>query len=238
MPTYTGRPDIETQASLVQSMGELRDAGIEAVFKPFCGNSIIPMVRNQCVTDFLSTGCTDLVMLDDDLAWEDGALLRLLSHDVDVVGGAYPKRQDRIEFPVKRLPGAPVDLASGLMEVRGLPGGFLRMTRACLDAMTEHYAHLRYFDRCVPGRQTTALFWIDLALGIDPDSPKDMPEVWGEDFTFCKRWRDMGGKVYLDTLLTFRHVGRKAFEGCYASTMPVAALFVPEARLHHDEAAE
>lgn len=225
MPTYTGRPDIETQASLLLSQQELSNAGIDFIYKPLCGNSIIPVARNQAVADFLASDCTDMVMLDDDVAWEDGALLRLLSHPVDVVGGAYPKRQDKLEFPIKRLPGAGVDMATGLMEVRSVPGGFLRMTRQCLEAMTAHYAHLRCYDRAVKGRVVTALFWNELWPGVDADSPADMPEPWGEDFVFCKRWRDMGGKVWLDTLLCFKHIGRKAWTGCYAATMPVAALF-------------
>lgn len=225
MPSFTGRPDIETQMSVVHGVSELKASGIDVLFKPFCGNSIIPVVRNAIVTQFLQSDCTDLIMLDDDIAWEDGALKRLLSHPVDLVGGVYPKRQDKLEFPVKRLRGAPVDMATGLMEVRGLPGGFLRMTRQCLDSMCEHYKHLRYYDRGVPGGVSVALFWNELWPGIDKDSPENMPEPWGEDFTFCQRWRDMGGKVYLDTLISFRHIGRKAYDGCYASTMPVAALF-------------
>ena len=36
---------------------------------------------------------------------------------------------------------------------------------------------------------------------------------------------DLGGKVMLDTLLRFGHIGRKRYDGCYAETMPVAGLF-------------
>lgn len=225
MASYIGRPDVETQQSLVNSCLDLKTHSIDVNLRIAVGSSIISMTRNAFVADFLASDCTDLVMIDDDLAWEDGALRRLLSHPCDVVGGAYPKRGDTLEYPVKRLPGARVDQVTGLMEVMLLPTGFLRMSRACLESMVKHYAHLEYFDRGAKGKRAHALFWFDLAPGIDADSPKDLPEVWGEDFTFCRRWREMGGKVHLDTLLTFKHIGRKAWTGCYAESMPVASLF-------------
>jgi hypothetical protein len=34
-----------------------------------------------------------------------------------------------------------------------------------------------------------------------------------EDYTFCKRWRDMGGKVWLDKSIRLDHIGRKMFKG-------------------------
>jgi hypothetical protein len=224
MASYTGRPDVETQQSLVSSCLEARAAGVDVSLHMAVGNSIIPMVRNAFVTDFLHSDCTDLVMIDDDLAWEDGALVRLMSHTVDMVGGVYPKRQDKLEFPVRRIPGAKVDMATGLMEVAMLPAGFLRMSRQCLTRMVEAYPGLKYFDRGSKWKHSHALFWNDLAPGLDADNP-DLPEVWGEDFTFCRRWREIGGAIHLDTLLTFKHIGRKAWSGCYAKTMPVAALF-------------
>lgn len=225
MASYTGRPDVETQQSLIEDCLDLKANGIDIQMRLAVGSSIIAMTRNAFVADFLASDCTDLVMLDDDLAWEDGALRRLLSHPCDVVGGAYPKRGDKIEYPVKRIAGAKIDQTTGLLEVVALPTGFLRMTRNCLETMVKHYDHLAYYDRDVKGKRAHALFWFDLAPGIDADSPKDLPEVWGEDFTFCRRWREMGGKVHLDTLLTFKHIGRKAWTGCYAESMPVASLF-------------
>lgn len=225
MASYTGRPDVETQQSLVTSCLDLREHEIDVELKLSVGHSIIPVVRNGFVTDFLHSDCTDLVMVDDDLAWEDGALRRLLSHNVSVVGGAYPKRQDKLEFPVKRIPGEQVDLVTGLLKVKMLPAGFFRMTRECLELMVREYAHLKYFDRGSPYKYSHALFWNELDKGIDPDSDPNLPEVWGEDFTFCRRWAAMGGDIHLDTLLTFKHIGRKGWVGCYADTMPVSALF-------------
>ncbi len=223
MPSLSGRPDIATQSALIDTLVALKGAGVSVHFKPVVGDSIISRTRNFFVSDFLASDCTDLIMIDDDLWWEPGAVQRLLSHPCDLVGGVYPKRQDDLEFPVRRSPGAKVDLSTGLLEVELLPTGFLRMTRACLERMVQAYSHLRYHDRHLPNRQFYALFWVELGKGLDGDI-EDL-EVWGEDFTFCKRWRDIGGKVWLDTLIEFKHIGRKAWGGRYADSMPIAAMF-------------
>jgi hypothetical protein len=220
MPTRD-KPEIETSFALLRALRDCEKADIAVKLKYIKRPSILPKCRNAFVADFLASDCTDLLMIDDDVAWEDGAVLRLLSHPCDVVAGIYPKREDPIKFPVRRIPGEKVDVKTGLMKVALVPTGFLRMTRACLERMTSHYSNLAYRDDEVPGGIAHALFWFDL----NPDPDTGEVTVWGEDFTFCRRWTEMGGVIHLDTLLRFQHIGPKAFEGCYADLMPVSDLF-------------
>lgn len=216
-------PDVDTQFCMAQTMRELERERIRYKYKFARNSSLIQLTRNQFVTDFLASDCTDLVMIDDDLSWGEGSLNRLLSHPCDVVGGIYPKRSDPLTYPVRRLDGGKFDPVSGLLEVELMPTGFLRITRACLERMTEHYSSLAYSDDAVPGGRTVALFWVDLVDDM-PESRPGLKTVVGEDFSFCRKWRAMGGKVYADTLLRFRHWGKKGFEGCYADSLSISAL--------------
>jgi hypothetical protein len=215
------------QFCMAQTFREIERARIKYKVKFVRGSSLIQLTRNQFVSDFLASDCTDLVMIDDDLSWQDGTFLRLLNHPCDVVGGVYPKREDPLCYPIRRLPGGLFDHTTGLMEVELLPTGFLRMTRTCLEAMVAHYPELAYSDDQVPGGVAHALFWVDLADNM-PEGKPGLKTVVGEDFSFCRKWRAMGGAVYCDTLLRFRHWGMKAFEGCYAETLPISEL-VPQA---------
>lgn len=208
-PSYTGRPEMESFHCLLEAVQGLQAAGHEVRLKFTVGNGLIHHARDRFVADFLTTDCTDLVMLDDDLVWEDGAILRLLSHDVDVVGGVYPKKETPICFPVKSIAGEDIR-ADGLMRVRMLPGGFMRFSRACLEKMTAHYSNLAYRDAAVPGEKNCALFLPELRPMGDGDN-----ELWGEDFMFCRRWTEMGGEVWADTLLNFKHIGRASYQARY-----------------------
>lgn len=208
LPTYTGRPEAETFHCLLQTVQDIQAQGWGVQLKFTVGNGLIHHARDRFVADFLTTDCTDLVMIDDDVVWEDGAVNRLIAHDCDFVGGIYPKKETPIRFPVKRLEGEELR-EDGLLRVRMLPGGFMRFTRRCLAEMTAFYSELSYKDDAVPGGRNCALFLPELRkLGDDR-------ELWGEDFIFCERWRDMGGEVFADTLLRFKHIGRASYEACY-----------------------
>jgi hypothetical protein len=214
-------PDIETQIAMSHAWRELERAGIPYKFKFIRSPSLIQRARNQFVADFLQSDCTDLVMIDDDVIWEQGAVTRLLSHPCEVVGGIYPKREDPLQYPVRRLKGAPFDPETGLMEVELLPTGFLRVTRNTLEWMVQTYSDLAYRDPDVPGGVAHALFWVDIE--DDPDVP-GVKSLWGEDFSFCRKVRRMGGRIHADLLLRFKHRGGKSYEGCYAETLPVSEL--------------
>lgn len=216
-------PDIKTQFCMAQSFRELERERIKYRFKFIRAPSLIQRARNQFVADFMASDCTDLVMIDDDVAWENGAMLRLLSHDVDLVAGLYPKREDPLTFPLRRLAETHVDRSTGLMEVELVPTGFLRLTRAWGERMAAGYPDLAYRDNEVPGGVAHAFFWVD--LGPDPDAPGGMQTMVGEDFSMCRKWRAIGGKVYADVLLSFEHRGGKSFSGCYADALPVSEMF-------------
>ena len=221
MPSMTGKPDVESFHCLVESVRELERAGHEVYMKFVIRDGMLPRMRNQYLMHFIQSGADDLVFIDDDMAWEVGALERLLSHPVDLVGGVYPKRQDKLTYPCKRLPGAELDRATGLLEMRYLPTGFLRITRACALRMVEAFKDRVYHEPDAPGGKAYAVFWFDLMPGEDGGG---MNEIWGEDFSFCRRWREIGGQVWCDTYLTFKHIGRKAWQGCYADDAGLVKL--------------
>lgn len=223
MLSFTGRPDAETQQALVMAAQDCMRNNIDMQFRLGVGDSILPRARNRALMEFLKSDCDDLIFVDDDVVWEDGALRRLLEHPVDIVGGLYPTRAEPVRFPVKRLEGGDFDPHTGLLEVRMMPTGFLRISRQALEHMIEANPELAYRDTYAPDKKAYALFWFDLRPGLEAQDG-DLPEIWGEDFVFCDHWRKLGGKVYADTLLSFRHIGRKAYEGCYAATLPIASI--------------
>jgi hypothetical protein len=37
-----------------------------------------------------------------------------------------------------------------------------------------------------------------------------------EDYTFCKRWRAMGGEIWVDVLSKFTHIGQFGYQGDFS----------------------
>jgi hypothetical protein len=226
IPSYGGVATIATYKSIIHDMFRLVFDGHTVRIFDELGHADIYALRAQIVANFLADkNATDLIMVDSDVAWEAFGLQSLLSHDVDLVAGSYPKRKDPIEFMFRSAMDAGEDLVgdagTGLVEVWGMPGGFMRCRRAMLEKMVEAHPELMAIDRDSPTGKTCRLFdpyWFDT---IEPDGTPGR-RVLSEDYAFCQRWRDLGGKVYLDASIGMAHIGTKAFQGKLGEFLPVA----------------
>lgn len=74
--------------------------------------------REMCVNQALDNGCSHLLFVDSDVMFAYDAIIRLIAHDVDIVGARYNKKVFPIESTVKQ------DITE-LSEVPFVPTGFL-----------------------------------------------------------------------------------------------------------------
>ncbi len=214
IPCYTGAVSVETLKTVVDGLQEASRMGFDGCcLWTYSGDGRIIHVRNRIVSEFWDAGFSDLILLDDDVGASGGSIGRLLSYPVDFVAGVYPARKDPEEYCVRWLhEDAAVepdwyieeDAETGLMRVAGVPAGFLRITRACAGRMIAHYKEGAYPNAKAPGKTVYRLFDWDLRVAAD----------WGEDISFCKRWRDIGGDVWIDPGIRLTHTGPKMFKGC------------------------
>lgn len=202
VPAYAGTVHIGTMRSLLTDILSLARSGTAVSMDDECGNTNIADARATMVHRFLETSGTDLVFVDNDVMWQAGSIQRLLDHPVEVVGGIYPKRKDPVEFPVRYADGAgPIlDQQTGLLEMGGLSGGFVRWRRSALEKLVAAHQDLNFE---VDGKRVCGLF--------DPYRAGEMK--LSEDYAICQRWRDLGGKVWLDPGINMGHAGLKIFVG-------------------------
>jgi hypothetical protein len=202
VPAYDGTVHVDTVRSLLNEQIIAEHAGLEfkVVFLPGC--SLITMARNQIVADFLASEADKLIFVDSDVSWEPGSLVKLASHKVDLVGGAYRLKQDAEIYPVDlRTDGRELWAVDGLLEIDTLPGGFLCCTRRVFDDLKVAHPERGYSHYEFSGH---AYF----------HAPFDGGRLWGEDSRFCYEYRQTGGKVWLDPELSLtHHAGMQAYPG-------------------------
>ncbi len=196
--------------SLVNTIRILCGAGVDFEFMAHNGDVFVDRFRNTVCAKFLEGDFTDLLFIDADVEWDLMAVSRLLTAPYEVVGGTYPMKHQDANFPIsiytdeKGIPQ--VDSKTGMIRAAWLPAGFLRIKRLCLEKMAEAYKDLTYqdfnADPVTPHRVYIKFFETQLGVG-------------GEDLTFCKRWRDIGGEIWLEPNITFSHYGVQAFTGNY-----------------------
>jgi len=177
---------------------EAAGAGIGITEFQWVGDSLISHARNVCVAKFLESDCTDLFFLDSDVACGPGAFSRIMKHPVDLVAGVYRVKSETVRYPVEWL--GPGDLwadpATGLLEVRDVPFGFVRLTRAAVEKMVEAHKDEWFTAAGAESLKCWLLFNTEV---------KDN-RFWGEDFYFCRQWRELGGKVWVDPEIPLQHI--------------------------------
>lgn len=216
IPCYDGRIHVGTFMSTLQAVMDLASVGVHCNLETYVGDSLLASTRNVLIGKFLrNTQCTDLICIDSDISYEAGTLQRLLSHPVEFVAGLYRFKNDDEAYPMQCVADPdgkglwsydPVTGAvseDGLIEVAGVPFGFVRMTRGAVQKMFDAYAAREYEPKDVPGLKTCCLF----------DIPFEGGQMVGEDYSFCHKWTGIGGKIWVDPHIRLDHCGQKVFKG-------------------------
>ena len=211
LPCYTHAVHSSCLLSLIRLDRLLRQNGIEMDIITDNGSVYVEHSRNRLATYFLNSSTADaLLFVDDDVEFNEEAVLKMLRSGVDVVGGLYPykayfwkdpgnKTMRTLQYVVKAEAPIPADPSSSeLVEVEGVGTGLLLITRAALE-------RLKPTTRVYKDSRTRADMYEFFELSIDDDV------MWGEDFKFCKKWRAIGGRVYVASWAMCAHWGMHGF---------------------------
>ena len=204
-PVHSGEVCAEYTSALLKTQIALLQNSI-AMTHSFCiGNALIHDARNRMVSWFMNREeCTDLLFIDADIHWDPMDALKLITSPHDVIGGAYPQKRDDAElFNVSILGKGATDLL--LADYIGT--GFMKISKKAIKMMMKKYEDKKYSDPI--GNICYGLF----------ESPIENGKITGEDATFCRRWRNIGGKVFIDPNMTLHHIGRKAWRGNFAEVI-------------------
>lgn len=208
MPTRDPRLSTGTFMSMVESIYECGNAGIALSPFSWSGDPLISHARNVIFSTFLNrTDCTDLVFIDDDVSWEPGTLLKLISHPADLVAGLYRHKRDPESYPFNLLDPdlgkLQQDRNTGLILVADVPFGFTRISRACAEKMWEAAKDKPFRHQSAPDLDCRLVFDVEYRDG----------QYFGEDYYFCRNWREIGGQVWVDPSLVLTHHGFKDYKG-------------------------
>lgn len=196
IPAYDGKVHAATVDALLAEQFIGIKEGVHLMLDWELGCGLVHVARNRIANRFLVNRHSDtLVFVDGDMSWKGGDLIRLARRRQDVIGGTYRTKTDtEIRFHIR----GPVEKQGKLLSVRGLPTGFLKISKRALRKMkakpyqhSDAEVHYDFFPTGVFNRQ-----------------------MWGEDYGFCRLWLKTGGKLWLDPHLKLRHhEGGNVFEG-------------------------
>jgi len=213
IPSFRGNINAATFESSHRLAVTMISKGIQTHISTFSWPDIEEL-RNAVLSYFYDAvpDFTHLLMIDDDMGFEPDMIVDMLLLDEPVVGAIYPKKTLPIDWVASGLE-AKGDFRPGFIEVEALGTGCFLIRRDAVTKMIEQFPELIYPH-------------ITLATMRDPNKPgrtlgffdqMRTPEgKVSEDISFCRRWRECGGKVWASIAYEITHVGNYAFTACFA----------------------
>jgi hypothetical protein len=201
----SGNINPEYTFALAQSCMELTRQGVPVEVEIYSENCHVDDGRNRLVRDFLDSDCDQLIFIDSDLRWEPKDLRKLIEHKQDVVAGIYPLKQNDEAYPVRLLGGPLFSNEDGLLEVEAVPTGFLKIRRNVLEELSYKAPRFPAKDD-VKGKRMIPLIF---------ERTHEGNVRWGGDYTFCVKWRKLGGRIFIDPNFRLEHYGNKCYSGTY-----------------------
>lgn len=209
-PCYGGMVTSPYLDSALGTACELGRQGIAYQWVSVYGESLIHRARNHLAARFLAwPGGTHLIFIDADISWEPGDITRLLAHDVPLVCGVYPKKKYPIEYafhPLTDDEGRSIrDPRTGRIKIANAATGFLCIKREVFERLKSVCAKIVHANEC-PSDHLPHLF------NFFPAEVED-GILMSEDYGFSRRWRSVGGEVWMDPAIKLTHFGAHPFEG-------------------------
>lgn len=229
-PCYGGLVGQLYMLSVVKLIQAAPSLGFQASLALLGGDALVSRARATLAAAFMDAPeATHLLFIDADISFEPEQVKRLLDFDKDFVAAAYPmKLIDWASLPQRCVDGEGLETA-GLSYVGGLckdaearrdgafataryvGGGFQLIRRSVFEKMFAAYPELRFAATHVypaPPSASANLYALFEPL-IDPEDGSYV----SEDYAFCRRWRALGGEIWLDMESRLTHTGPQNFAG-------------------------
>jgi hypothetical protein len=214
---------------------------IKYTISTLANESLITRGRNTLTSFFMENSeATHLFFIDADIEFNPEDILRMVAYDKPIVVGAYPKkainwgsimeatRNDPNETPDtieghssnyvvnfdfvldkegNRTPQ--VQIVDNLVKLKDAGTGFMCIQKEVIQQMFDWYPETKYVNDINVDQKFEPFMYALFDCIIDPESRRYL----SEDYTFCRRWQDKGGDVFLDPRTALNHVGHYTFRG-------------------------
>jgi hypothetical protein len=240
-PCFGGQIHVGYFQSMLDLSINLTRIGVPFEVMTVGNESLITRARNGIVARFIGDKTlTHLMFIDADITFSWVGILKLIMTNKELSGGCYPKKVLNWEKVIanskkyekidsKELMARSVDyvfnpvyftegdklmakVENGLVKVKDLGTGFMLIQRKVFDTMMYKYPELKYKNNVAGYHKDEYIdyFYNFFAIEIDQDSQV----LLSEDYLFCKKWRELGGELWLDLGINLNHTGLLDYIGC------------------------
>jgi hypothetical protein len=248
-PCFGGMVTQTYMLSVVRLMAHAKSAGFSVSLAMAGYDALICRARSTLLAAFLDdASATHVLFVDADISFEPQQVERLLRFDKEFSGALYPLksidweaiparsvnhgegvRQAALSYVGTFSPAAERKQEGEFATGSYVGGGFQLIRRSAIERMAAAYPET-HFKRihCMSmsgtamsssakdkdAAQSPNLFALFDCI-IDPETGTYL----SEDYSFCQRWRQIGGEIWIDTASKLTHSGAYQFVGDHSSRL-------------------
>lgn len=207
-------------------------------------SSLVTQGRNLSVSNFFEES-KDInydyfLFIDSDIEFTPETIIKLINADKDVIACPYPlktidwnkvyKRKENkpnmsademskqgYTWPVKLEGKNTIEIKQGVAEVSHAPTGCMLIKKHVFEKMMKAFPELKINQpTIINGQYVEREYFYNF---FDTYHEPETKRYYGEDFGFCKRWTEIGGKCHIlvDDYIT--HVGEYRYTGRLADDL-------------------
>ena len=203
-------------------------------------SSLVTQGRNLCVSGFIESGMTHMLFVDSDILMNAESIFKMIDRDKDIISIPYPlktfnwdKAFDAIKkgqikkpsdihkwtnsYPMRVKDTNDIVVTEGVIEVTHSPTGCMLIKREVFDKMIKNYPDKSIVQKTVINGEyvNRPYMWNFFDTIHDPETKTYL----GEDFSFCKLWKDIGGKCHAFIDDPIMHIGEHQYKGRFADEL-------------------
>jgi len=203
-------------------------------------SSLVTQGRNLCVSGFIESGMTHMLFVDSDILMNAESIFKMIDRDKDIISIPYPlktfnwdkafdamkkgqiKKPSDIHkwtnsYPMRVKDTNDIVVTEGVIEVTHSPTGCMLIKREVFDKMIKNYPDKGIVQKTVINGEyvNRPYMWNFFDCIHDPETKTYL----GEDFSFCKLWKDIGGKCHAFIDDPIMHIGEHQYKGRFADEL-------------------
>ena len=229
-PCYGGVCSAEYMTSMTQLAALAAMHKIDISLVTGKNESLITRARNNLASQFLADPTlTHLMFIDSDIGFSPNDVIKLILRDKDVIAGPYPQKKmnwqgikqsaqnggSEKDMEISSLvfthsqkdeDGAiktRLNMPNDVFEVDYAGTGFMLIKREVLEKLRDAMTDDDWYK--YPDSETKMYDFFPVHID------KINRLYLGEDWTFCSKWKALGGQVWIDGTIRLRHIGSYTF---------------------------